>query len=186
MKELALAPVRADLVRDLARFLGASSRVWTTPRRLRLEQLLADAGPYCIAPVFETVASMPRDEVMDQAVLVLAAAADAHEEVASALAILGTLPPASNPPAVREVIVRSLARASGPVACHAKLRIAFQLGMSDPSPAVRDAAVQALAMIGGGEGAAIVLDLLEKLRAAEREPMVLESIAEAVDSVRAR
>jgi hypothetical protein len=185
MNEPAFAAVRSDLVRDLARFLGASSRVWTTPRRLRLEQLLIDAGPYCIGPVFDTVAAMPRDEVMDQAVSVLAAAATAHEEVAETLASLGDAPPAVNPPAVREVILRSLVRASGPIARQAKLRIACRLA-TDPSPAVRDAAVQALAAIGKGEGHEIVLDLLKKLRAAEREPLVLESIDEAADTVRTR
>jgi HEAT repeat protein len=181
---------REDLVQDLARFIGATSRVWTTARRLRLERLLVEAGPLAVGPVLQVVADAPRDEIIDEAVSLLAMSAERSEVVANA--IVDAVDPSlrrsslTEPAVVREVLLRALVRAKCPLAAQAKVRIAFAVARTDPSPGVRDAAVHALSTIGDPRATMILIDLLERLRPAEGNAMVLESIAEALADLRAR
>ena len=181
--------LRNEVAADLARFLGATSHVWTTMRRARLERILVSSGTQHLGCVFAVVARSPRDEVMDHAVRVIVGAA-AEDELMSR-ALVHSLANASRlavteSPAVREVMLRALANSGGPTAGEAKVRIAFALAKSDPSPAVRDAAVQALSMMGGADAVAILITLLEELQGRERNAAVLESIAEGLETLRGR
>jgi hypothetical protein len=179
--------VKQELVADLSRFLGAMSRVWTTGRRRRLETLLIDAGRIAVAPVLQTVIATPREEVIDDAVAVLAGIAERLEDAATAFADALTRAQIGGPmvaPIVREVLLRALVRGQSERTRSEKLRVAFTSARVDPSPAVRDAAVQALSTIGRQDGAAIVRVLLEKLKVAERDAGVTESIDDALDALR--
>ncbi|MGA2451356.1 MAG: hypothetical protein ABTD50_22080 [Polyangiaceae bacterium] len=186
-KELSSA-ARQELVEDLARFLGAGSRVWTISRRTRLRRLLADAGVISLGPVLGTVADTPRDDVMDEAVAVLSSAAELHEDVAVWLidtlgGAQGVAGPSALPP-LREVMLRAIAHSRSQLARQSRVRIAFQLARDDSSPAVRDAAIQALSTMGVREGGAVLATLVESLRTTEDSPQVLESIDQALDTLR--
>jgi hypothetical protein len=74
------AAVRVDVVADLARFLGATSRVWTAERWRRLHALLAEAGRLSVGPILRAVATTPREEIIDDAVMVLARVAETSSE----------------------------------------------------------------------------------------------------------
>jgi hypothetical protein len=180
--------VRQEVVADIARFLGATSRVWTPSRRSRLRKILAEAGLCSLGPVLRIVADAPRDDVMDEAVTVLSLAAELDGQVAVALveALVHVQPGLGpgNSDAAHEVMLRALARAHSPIAYEERVRVAFRLAKVDPSPAVRDAAVQALSMMGTREGREILVVLLEKLRDAESNQIVLASIDEAIDTLR--
>ena len=181
--------LRDEVALDLARFLGANSHVWTTTRRARLDRLLVSAGTRHLGCVFATVASSPRDEVMDHAVRIIVAAAAEDESMSRALvhALTHSLRLAvTESPAVREVMLRALANSRDPVAGEAKVRIAFALAKDDPSPAVRDAAVQALSVMGGPDAVAILTTLLGELQAGERSAAVRESIDEGLETLRGR
>jgi metal-dependent amidase/aminoacylase/carboxypeptidase family protein len=148
---------------------------------------LVSAGLVSVAPVLVVVASTPRDEVLDDAVAVLAAASDAHDTVAAALLnFAGQSPIVSRSmgPSPREVALRAIARSNSTIAKAARLSVAHRMARSDPSPSVRDAAVQALSQMCPIEGHAVVIDLLTKLRASESNPQVRESIDDAIDSLR--
>lgn len=180
--------IRQEVVADIARFLGATSRIWTPSRRSRLRRILAEAGLCTIGPVLRIVSDTPRDDVMDEAVTVLSSAAELDGQVAVALVealvhVQSGLGPTDSD-AVREVMLRSLVRAQSPVAHEERVRVAFRLAKVDPSPAVRDAAVQALSMMGTREGRDILVVLLEKLRESESNQSVVESIDEAIDTLR--
>jgi hypothetical protein len=180
--------VRQELVADLARVLGAGSRVWTQKRRARLRRLLADAGPISVDPVLNVAAATPRDEVLDDAVGVLAAACDADDSVATSLVnflrhVTFARSGAAGAPR-REVALRALAASDNPIATEARLNVAHRLARTDPSPQVRDAAVQAISMMCRREGHEIIVDLLMKLKRAEASPQVRESIDDAIASVR--
>jgi hypothetical protein len=176
---------RLDLLADLARFLGATSRVWTTERRHRLEELLVNAGRLAVAPVLRSVAATPREEVIDDAVAVLAGVIEKHEGAAAMFDDALTPPPTgiATAPIVREVMLRALVRAQCANAAVAKLRVAYVLARSDTAPEVREAAVQGLSEIGRRDGAAIVVDLLRQLKSAEGDPLVIEAIDEAVEAI---
>jgi len=174
---------------DLARFLGATSQVWTTARRARLERILVSVGTNSLGCVFAVVATSPRDEVVDHAVRVVVAAAAEDELMSRGLVHAlanSTRLAVTQSPAVREVMLRALAKSSGPTAEEAKVRIAFALAKNDPSPAVRDAAVQALSLMGGADAVAILTALLRELQASERNSTVRESIDEGLETLLGR
>lgn len=177
---------REQLMADLARFLGASSRIWTRSRRQRLQALLVNDGLLSIEAVLRTVGETPREEVIDDAVAVLAGIVERHEGAASAFAEVLAPPPsgALTSATVREAMLRGLVRARCDGAASSKLRVAYKLASEDPSPAVRDAAVQALSTIGRQDGAQLILDFLERLKRQEQDRMVLESIDDAIEAVR--
>jgi hypothetical protein len=179
--------VRQELLVDLARFLGATSRVWTSTRRRHLETLLIDAGLSAVGPSCRTVGGTPREEVVDAAVNVFAGIVEKHDGAAGAFVEALTSPPTgiTSMPIVREVMLRSLVRGECPDVDGAELRVAYQLAALDVSPSVRDAAAQTLSSFGrrdGGE-AELVLGLLRRLKDDERDHLVLESIDEAIEAV---
>jgi hypothetical protein len=176
---------RLDLLADLARFLGATSRVWTTERRRRLEALLVDAGPLAVSPVLRSVITTPREEVIDDAVAVLAGIIEKHEGAAAMFAEALSPPPTgiATAPIVREAMLRAIVRGQCASAAATKLRVAYMLAKVDTSPEVREAAVQALSEIGRCDGAPIVLELLRLLRPGESDPIVVDTIDEAVEAI---
>lgn len=182
--------LRRDIAADVARFLGASSHLWTTSRRARLERVLISAGPGTLGCVFAIVAASPRDEVVDHAVRVLVAAAAEDEGVTRTLVSLlsGSRGQSilTQAPSVREVMLRALSNSTGTVAGEAKVRVAFVLAKGDPSPAVRDAAVQALSVMGGRDAVAILTGLLGTLRETEENETVLDSIVEGLETLSGR
>jgi hypothetical protein len=178
---------RRYVLADLARFLGATSRVWTLERRARLEGLLVASGLLSVDPVLASVVEAPREEVVDAAVSVLAGILEKHHGTTAIFEEAVRPPPVgvATSPIVREALLRALVKAQSPDARDSKLRIAYMLAREDV-PIVRDVAVQALATIGRSDGAKIVLDLLERLKGNERDTEVLESIDDAIEAVRNR
>lgn len=170
-----------DVLADLARFVGASSRVWTDARRSRLHQILARAGDASIGPLFSAVRSCPRVEVIEETAEVLGdiCADDAGITVAVAEGLAAATRDVSPPfeePSVREVALRSLVRAFRGDTSDSVLRAFVQVLSGDRSAQVRDAAAQAIAACGAAELAPVLRDLRNK----ETDSLVRDSIDEAL------
>lgn len=178
-------PHLADAVlRDVARFLGASGHVWTPSRRLKLEQLLGSGGASSVSPVLDVVTSTPREEVADAAIAVLGEIVTRDTVLASGLAqaltIVGRYPPPLDQPVAREVVVRALGDAFS-TAARDMIRIALVSALDDGSPRVRDAAVRAI-VATNERGLA---GPLRARGAVERDAVVKESIDEAIGDLEA-
>ncbi len=180
---------REELLTDLARFLGASSRVWTAERRQALRSLLARNDVAGVGAALMAAEKTPREEVVDEAVSVLALSVENDPAmVATFVEVLMPTPPGMSltEPLAREIVLRALVKAHCPGARESKLKVAFAMAKSDPVPAVREVAVQALSTIGQRAGADMILVYLRSLRAIEADPQVCESIDEAIAVVESR
>jgi hypothetical protein len=174
----------------LAGFLGVSSHVWTSPRRTRLRLILARAGVEVSPAVLSAVAHTPREEVIDDAVDVLAEAARLDQRVVGALAgrlliraSSGAMEEsdqlASGHAAVRATIARVLGRLRGAGTRDERLR-ALAGALLDRAAEVRDAAIQAL----GASGDPVAMSLLEQRRPNEGEAFLLQAIDDAIAELR--
>lgn len=172
----------SDIVRDLARFLGAGSHVWTGPRRVRLDRILSEASPVSVGPILQVVANSPREEVCDHAVRVLSAAIERDDSVAEQFyEILVRTPerPQGLTAPVRETMVRALSRATGPSADNYRFSVLVN-AVDDQAPAVREAAVNGLATHTPPNFLRPVIDLLSRVREQEPNGAVAESTDEAI------
>lgn len=153
-----------EIVEDLARFLGAASRVWTPARRQRLRTLIASAGEWSVAPVLAEVARHPRAEIVDEAQLVLRDLLRVAPQSAWKLAGAVLTHPNAN---VRALLAASLTHAREPQAHDALVR-----ALDDVSPTVREAATWALANRGGrGVRRAIEVRIAKEADAKTREAL---------------
>jgi hypothetical protein len=179
-----------ELSTYLAGFLGASSRVWTSSRRTRLRLILARTGVEVAPAVLRAVERTPREEVIDDAVNVLAEAARRDERVVRAVASRLLVPVSmgareeadpvvGDHPAVRVAIVRALGSVRSLHARDLRLR-ALALALVDPAAEVRDAAIQSL----GRSADAAAQRLLEQRRPDEGEPFLAEAIDDALAELR--
>jgi HEAT repeat protein len=162
---------RALFARELARFLGAASRVWTAERRSRLRRLLQMAGDEAIGPVLVTIVQTPRAEVVDEGEAVLTALG---RESSTLLRRLVDLLPRTAPPTARAALVQSLAGVSDPAA-----KAAIEFALNDESPEVRDAAASALAQIGGPDARSVLQRRLQR----ERNAVVSASLRAALEEL---
>lgn len=160
----------SEVLRELARFLGASSSAWTRDHRVRLRKLLRRGD--AIEAILDEVTATPRAEVVDEAVAILGELARARHHADR----LGNLlaPASSCPDAVRVTVASALGRSDNG---HAVSYL--ENALSDPSPDVRDAVVNGLVELRAG-------DLAAKLQARlTREPsaLVRETIQTALDEL---
>jgi hypothetical protein len=164
----------------LASFLGASSSLWTPARKDRLRGILARAGVEVTSPVLQAVARTPRQEVIDDAIDVLAEAASRDERVLHALARLLTDDPlVRNHAAVRATIARVLGRHRELGTREVRL-VALARALLDPAAEVRDAAIQAL----GDSRDPVAMRLLERRRPNEEEGFLVDAIDDALAALR--
>lgn len=169
----------AFVSRQLARFLGASSAVWTHERRAELRALLREAGPEGLLASLRAVADHPVAEVMDEATRIVEPFA-----LAQPLAIVSLLdwPPITKPEfqplassaAVRVVAARALVGVDEPQIFESLLR-----ALRDPSAEVRDAVVEVLARRGDARAASALRALL----ATEPDAVVRASIEAALEEL---
>lgn len=186
------ATPNVDVARYLAGFMGAASHVWTPSRRLRLRTLLAGFGSQVVPLVLSAVAATPRQEVIDEAVDVLIAAASSDDRVIENLVHLlaapvlragSGKPVTAEPPPVRATITRALGRTRTPATREHRLG-ALAIALVDAAPSVRDAAIQALRVAPMQADRAIALRLLTQRRAQEKETFLLEEIDDALADLR--
>jgi hypothetical protein len=164
----------------LASFLGASSSLWTPARKDRLRGILARAGVEVTFPVLQAVARTPRQEVIDDAVDVLAEAGSRDERVLHVLARLLTDDPlVRDHAAVRATIARVLGRHRELGTREVRL-VALASALLDPAAEVRDAAIQAL----GDSLDPVAIRLLERRRPNEEERFLVDAIDDALAALR--
>jgi hypothetical protein len=172
---------RSPLARELARFLGASSRVWSFARRERLRSLLLACRNEGLRATLVAVAECPVPEVMDEAELVIESLVSEACELLTGI-VDGR--PISTPgfqtlassPAVRAAIVRALAVAGPSTTTPALVR-----ALQDEAAEVRDAAAQGLAR-RGDPGTKV--ELQHRLRS-EPDAVVRESLEAALQELNA-
>jgi hypothetical protein len=185
-RKLRSAETRRTTLMQLARFLGASSRVWTRDRRMQLSELLARYDAEGVLCALRVVAETPKVEVEDEALRVLRAIVRSRQAIAGPLAAavrgsaveppeLGAL---AAVPAVRALLTLALA-----VAAPTPRQLeAIGAALEDRSAEVREAAARAMATLSN-EGA---LDMLRKRAQIERDELVRQSIADAVEELQSR
>lgn len=165
--------------RQLARFLGAASHVWTYARKAELRAILRDAKWEGALAALWAVADRPHPEVIDEAARLLEAMA---REQPLTIASLLDWPPIAKPelqalatyPAVRVVAARALANVASSAVFESLLK-----ALPDPSTEVRDAVVEVLAM--RGDPAAV--PALRARFSVEPAAVVRASIAEAIEEL---
>jgi HEAT repeat protein len=162
---------RALFARELARFLGAASSVWTAERRARLRRLLQTAGDEALGPILATIIQTPRAEVVDEAEAVLTALG---RESITLLRQLVDLVPRTAPPTARAALVQSLAGVRDPTA-----KVAIEVALNDEAPEVRDAAASALARFGAHDS----LPALQRRLQRERNAVVVASLRAALEEL---
>lgn len=172
----------------LAGFLGASSRVWTLPRRTQLREILSSAGAVVgVTAVTRVVAELPREEVLDSALGVLRAMAERNDEVmtlaihtlmpAVAASLGRPSPIAADSDAVRALLVRLL---GGRKLLQSRYGLApLSFALEDTSPHVRDAGIQALTVTGGK----LARGILQRHRTRETEPFLRDQIDVALEEI---
>jgi len=155
----------------LSRFLGANSRIWNEARRQRLFEVLASTGAGAVGPVLAVVMACPRQDVIDDAVRVLAMIAPSTGGLFHLYAVR------AEHPAIRVVSVRVLATVDHADAATTQAIVA---ALDDRAPEVRDAAVYALGARAAGtqlrDWTHPYRDLLNHRLQTERNPVVRESI----------
>lgn len=161
---------RPFFARELARFLGAGSSVWSQERREMLRTVLAEAGESGVDAVLEAVARTSRADSSDDAEAVL------REVLVRSPAVASTLSrrfEQTTSPAVRASIVRALGES--------RMRLSPTLlsAIDDADVEVRDAAATALGRQRGTTARAV----LTRRLAREKSPAVRESIESALDEL---
>jgi hypothetical protein len=171
-----------------ARHLGASNRVWTPPRRLRLREIVSSAGAVVgTTAVTRAVAELPREEVIDDALAVLKVMAERNDEVmtlaihtlmpALAASLGQPSPIAAESDAVRALLVRLLGGCKLLQSRYGLAPLSFAL--EDASPHVRDAAIQALTATGGK----LARGILQRQRTRESEAFLRDQIDAALEEI---
>lgn len=163
--------MRAPFAKELARFLGAGSTVWTMDRRHSLHVLLESAGEDAVEPVLASVARTPRAEVVDDAELVLAGFA--RQSSTNVRVLVQRLGSADSAP-VRAALLRSLAAVGDPSATPS-----IERALDDDSAEVRDAAATAVSLLGGTNARSALSRRLGR----ERNPVVLASLKDALEQL---
>lgn len=166
-----VAEVRLHFAKELSRFLGAGSAVWTSARREALQELLASAGEDAIDPVLRAVMQTPRAEVTDDAEAVLAAIGRGSNALLEQL--VARLDNAAAP-SMRAVLIRSLSHVGKPIS-----RAHFETALNDDDADVRDAAAIALGQLRLRDAKPALARRLER----EKNPVVRESIKSAVEEL---
>jgi hypothetical protein len=173
-----------NLATKIARFLGASSRVWSRARKDRLATLLSEMGSDGLRAVFVTVAEYPSAEVIGDAVRVLLRGVSKDRLDLYAALLEGApisapgLSGLRNSPDVRLTLIRALSEAeipAGPQELRALTRV-----LDDSSEDVREAAACALGERGGAETVAA----LERRLEFEASELVIDSIRASLSALR--
>jgi len=161
---------RPFFARELARFLGAESTVWSRERRETLREVLAAAGESAIDAVLEAVAQTSRADVSDEAEAVL-------RDVVS------------RSPAIMPALCRRFQQATSPAARASSIRALRGMdarpartlleALNDADLEVRDAAATALGRHGGLEAKTYLVRRLAR----ERNEIVRESIQTALEEL---
>lgn len=172
-RRLRIPEYRRFFARELARFIGANSTVWSAARRAALRNVLASAGDEALDAILEVVAANPRVDVSDEAEGVVREMIAQSPSFVSALIVRFDRVGAG---AARATIVRALQDVSTRDAHLLAVR-----ALGDAEPEVRDAAAAALARLGGADAQAILRRRLER----ERNPVVREAIEDALAELQA-
>lgn len=166
-----IAEARLHFAKELSRFLGAGSSVWTSACREALQELLASAAEDAIEPVLIAVARTPRSEVADDAEAVLAAIGRRSNALLEQLVARLDQAPS---PSMRAVLIRSLSHVGGPIsATH------FEMALNDDDADVRDAAAIAIGQLGLRDAKPALARRLDR----EKNAVVRDSIKAAVEEL---
>lgn len=161
------------IARDLARFLGANSSVWTWPRRENLRSLLASVGERGAVAALQALERTPRTDVSDEVGVVLRKILRDSPSVATSLVRAYNR---SRSVVVRATLVRALGSARQLPALSLVLR-----ALDDAEPEVREAA--SFAVAEQDERAA--KEHLRRRLQAEQNAVVREAIEEVLSELEA-
>ncbi len=161
------------LAKELARFLGANSSVWSVKRRTELRHLLAEADG-AVDAVLNAVAEKPRADISDEAEAVLV---KVLAQTPSSLSAFMRRFERDVSAASRASIVRAIGNSSVADAA----RRMMMMALADDDAEVRDAAATSLTHVGGTTVERALRHRLER----EENAVVRESLQSALDDLSA-
>lgn len=164
-------PEGGRIARELARFLGANSAVWTWSRREALRELLVSVGARGALAALEALERSPRTDVSDEAEVVVR---EVLRQSPLATATLVTAFDRSRSVAVRSTVIRAL----GSVRDQLASSVVHQ-ALDAHDPEVRESAIFAL----GEQEGRTAESVLRRRRETESNPVVVDAIEEVLSEL---